>query len=72
MRAAIRILRISSMNNSEIFTNSQMHVLVKVVESFIKTNNVDWIIIKEVGLLLENKGKDYENMLKLLTTCLIK
>ncbi|KAL4444819.1 hypothetical protein ABPG74_016027 [Tetrahymena malaccensis] len=74
MRAALTILRISSQNNRTIFSQNRMISLIEVLKKFLRLNQPDWIVVKEIGILLENKEDcNYLNsFIKLMIFILIK
>ena len=72
MRASISILRASFVNNTDIFTTSRMVSIVEMIKRFISSCKIDWIILKEVGIILEIRGNNSENILRILTFCLLK
>lgn len=75
MRAAFTVLRICSAHKSaDIFTPTRMLSLLEVLKKFLRLNSPDWVVVKEIGQLLETKEDcPYLNsFIKLMVFILIK
>ena len=69
-RAALQILRISNNHDESDLVSARLDSFLMVLSSFLKNNNPDWIIIKEISMILIKEEKE-TTKLNALIKCLI-
>lgn len=69
MRASLQILRICFSRNKEALSQ-KFESFINILYSFQKKNEIDWIIVKEICIILEKSGENHQKLVKCLINIL--
>lgn len=70
IRASLQILRICFSKNKDALIQ-KFDSFLNVLSSFRKKNNVDWIVVKEISLIVEKSNESPAKLMKMLMVLLI-